>query len=303
MEKEKPKKQIKKKTILIVVNLLFSLFLAAYAVQFSPPIYLFTLQIELFLFVVLFFILLQFLLSRIIRKYLLSTYILIVFVISLFSYLGYGWSLQTMYNNLQANTIQLFTSIAVRVEIKPSVDAIAPHISLQQRIQQKVDSKDSIVRSFAVEKSLLYFDEYYFKFGQICRQLSLIKYIRDNYKYVKDPKDFDYFAPPQESIMLMAGDCDDYSILMVSTLQAIGANVRIIWSPGHVYPELYCGDKKSFDKYASAIYSVFEKEIKDKKLYYRLDKNNEYWLNIDYTDNYPGSYYLSEEVLSIIYIK
>ena len=101
----------------------------------------------------------------------------------------------------------------------------------------------------------------------------------------------------------MAGDCDDYSILMASTLKAIGVNVRIIWAPNHVYPEMYCGNKNQFDKYVNAIYTCFPEKVKNKQICYRLDKNDEYWLNLDFTDKYPGAPYASPEVLSIIYIK
>jgi hypothetical protein len=149
----------------------------------------------------------------------------------------------------------------------------------------------------------LYFDEYYPKYRQICRQFSLLKYVKSNFRYVSDPSNFDYFAPPQESIELMGGDCDDYSILVASVLKAIGANVRIVWAPKHVYPELYCGNKMEFEKYVSAIYTLFEQEIGKKHIYYRIDKNGNYWINIDYTDLYPGSVYQSNEVLSIIYIR
>ena len=166
-----------------------------------------------------------------------------------------------------------------------------------------MDYTSSEVRTFAVKNSLLYFDEYYAKYGQICRQFSLIRHIKENFKYVKDPAGFDYFASPEESISLMAGDCDDYSILMASALEAIGVKVRIIWAPNHVYPELYCGDQASFEKYVSAVYAMFGDKIREKRIYYRLDKDGNYWMNIDYTDSYPGSVYLLEEVLSIIYIK
>ncbi len=301
--KEQQKRSPKKIKGFVLINILISLLLGAYTVQFFPPVYLFALQVDLFLFIILYFILLQFVLIRFVKRFLFYIYIGLISFVLISSVSGYSWSLRTIYHNAQLNTFQLFSSITSRVDIKPAINAIVPHISLQQRIQQRVDAKDSSVRAFAVEKSLLYFDDYYFKFGQICRQLSLIKYIKDNYKYVKDPNGFDYFALPQESIKLMAGDCDDYSILMASCLEAIGADVRIIWAPNHVYPELHCGNKKTFDRYASAIYSLFENEIGDKKLFYRLDKDGDYWINIDYTDNYPGSSYLSEEVLSIIYIK
>lgn len=292
-----------KKIVLVFVNITFSILLAAFSVQFFPPIYLINIQIDLFLLFLIFFIILQFIIGKYIIRFVWLLYTGIVLLILLSSLLRLSWNVKTIYHNAQINIIQLFNSVSSQVDIKPAINAVVPHISLQQRIQQKVNYKDSSVRAFAVEKSLLYFDEYYFKFGQICRQLSLIKYIKDNYKYVRDPNGFDYFAPPQESIRLLAGDCDDYSIMMASTLIAIGANVRIIWAPGHVYPELYCGNQKNFDKYAGAIYSFFENEIGNKKIFYRLDKNGDYWINIDYTDNYPGSTYYSEEVLSIIYIK
>lgn len=300
--KELPRKPLKHKKLIFFIHVFLSIFFAGYTVQFFPPIYLFTIQIDLFLFIVIYFILLQFILLHFVKRFLWLIYSGIILIICLTSLTGHSWSFKTMYHNAQINTIQLFSSISAKVDIKPAINAIIPHISLQQRIQQKVNPKDSTVRVFAVKNSLLYFDEYYSKFNQICRQLSLIKYIKDNYKYVKDPNGFDYFASPQESCKLMAGDCDDYSILMASCLEAIGADVRIIWAPNHVYPELYCGNKKNFDKYAGAIYSLFETEIGDKKIFFRLDKNGNYWINIDFTDKYPGSYYLTEEVLSIIYI-
>lgn len=292
-----------KKVILIFVNVIFSVILAAFTVQFFPPIFLINVQIDLFLLIFIYFILFQFIIIQFVKRCIVYVYFGIIFFVILFSASGFSWNFNTIYHNAQINIVQLFSSISSQVAIIPAADAVAPHISLQQRIQQKVDYKDSAVRTFAVKNSLLYFDEYYFKFGQTCRHLSLFKYIRENFKYVRDPNGFDYFAPPAESIQLLAGDCDDYSIMMASTLKAIGANVRIIWAPGHVYPELYCGNKKKFDKYAGAIYSFFEKEIGDKKIYYRLDKNGDYWINLDYTDNYPGARYYSEEVLSIIYIK
>ncbi len=305
VEKTPAKKSFLQTIILLLIDIVVAVFFAAFIVQFFPPIYFKSIQIDLILFFISFFILLHFLFIRIIKGFILKiiTYLGFIISIILYSYATNSWSLKTIYTNAQINTIQLFVNISSQVDIKPAVDIVVPHISMQQRMQQKVDYKDSIVRVFAVEKSLLYFEDYYFKFRQICRQMSLFKYIRDNFRYVNDPKDFDYFAPPQETIKLMAGDCDDYSIMMASVFKAIGADIRIIWAPRHVYPELYCGNKKNFDNYASAIYSIFGEELDNKKIYYRIDKNNDYWINLDYTDNYPGARYYSEEVLYIIYIK
>lgn len=287
----------------ILLAILFSVMFAAFSVQFIPPIFVGNVQVDFFLLVILYFALLFFVYKK--SKIVFLTFsALFAVVIFLLSSLQIGWSSSTIVANATGNIAFLFgKGNSAQVQVRASEYAVHPHISLQKRIQQKVNYTDSTVRFFAVEKSLIYFKEYYPKYRQICRQLSLIKYVKDNYNYVSDPSGFDYFATPTESIALMAGDCDDYSILMASVIKAIGGDVRIIWAPKHVYPELFCGDKASFDRYLSAIYIFFEKEIGHKQIYYRLDKNQNYWLNIDYTDYYPGSVYFCDEVLSIIYIK
>ena len=292
-----------KKTLSFLLISIFSILLSSFTTQFIPTIFIGKFQVEFFILVVLYVLILSFLFKRS-RKIFTGFVGFLVIGMFVFSILGGGWSLRIIAANVTNNVAFLFKNVtSSEVEIKPSSTAIYPHITLQQRIQQKVDYTDSTVRDFAVRHSLIYFDNYYPKYRQICRQFSLIKYIKMNYRYVADPSAFDYFAPPQESLQLMAGDCDDYSIMMASVLQAIGAKVRIIWAPKHVYPELYCGNKATFEKYVNAIYTFFEQEIGDKQIYYRIDKNDDYWLNIDYTDVYPGSMYYSDEVLSIIYIK
>lgn len=298
---------VRKSWLIAVIAILFvvpfSVLFAAFTVQFTPPIFIGKLQVDFFLLVIAYLLLLFFIYrkNRLLCFVLSSIFTLTIFVLSS---LQVGWSSTTIAENATGNIEFLLKKGGLaRAEIRASESAVHPHISLQKRIQQKVNYTDSTVRHFAVEKSLLHFNQYYPKYRQICRQLSLIKHIKQNFKYVSDPSGFDYFATPMESIALMAGDCDDYSILMASVVKAIGGNVRIIWAPRHVYPELYCGDKASFDKYVSAIHLFFEKEMKNKKIHYRMDKNQNYWLNLDFTDKYPGSVYFCDEVLSIIYIK
>ena len=302
------KQRIRKRTrlsvlLVILFLMLFSMLFAAFTVQFIPPVFVGNVQVDFFLLIIIYAVLLFFAYRKN-KIYCLTVSSLFMLVLFVLSSLQIGWSSGAIVGNAVGNIeFLLGRGNSAQVQIRASESAVHPHISLQKRIQQKVNYTDSTVRGFAVEKSLIYFNEYYPKYRQICRQLSLIKYIKENYRYVSDPSGFDYFASPAESIALMAGDCDDYSILMASVIKAIGGDVRIIWAPKHVYPELFCGDKASFDKYLSAIYIFFEKEIGKKQIYYRLDKNQNYWLNIDYTDKYPGAVYFSDEVLSIIYIK
>ena len=284
---------------IFILSVLFS----GFTTQFIPTIMIGGVQVEFFILFVAYFLLIAFSFRKKKKIFILLYTVFAVFIM-LLPVFGIGWNYHTITGNVAKNIIFLFKSAtSSQVDIQASATAIFPHISLQQRIQQKVNYKDSIVRNFGVEHSLMFFDEYYPKYRQICRQFSLLKYIKENFRYVADPACFDYFASPQETIALMAGDCDDYSILMASVMKAIGADVRIIWAPAHVYPELYCGDKANFEKYVNAIYTFFEHEIGKKNIYYRIDKNENYWLNIDYTDLYPGSIYHSNEVLSIIYIK
>ncbi len=300
MEKSKPiskKKLVIKVLIAVVLSMLFTVFSA----QFIPSIMIGKIQFEYVIALLFYLVLLIFLSLKYEKIFALTSGILtaIIFVMMVFNI---GWDETSIYKS----SFLIFgksQSSYQKTDIKAAEHAITPHISLQKRIQQSVNSKDSTVRLFAVEHSLLYFNEYYGKYRQICRQFSLVKYIKDNFKYVKDPANFDYFASPTESIQVMAGDCDDYSILMASAMGAIGVKMRIIWTEGHVYPEMCCGDKTSFDKYVNAIYLFFTDEVEGKPINYRLDKDGNYWLNLDLTDYYPGSKYYSDVVLSIIYMK
>jgi hypothetical protein len=128
-------------------------------------------------------------------------------------------------------------------------------------LQSKVNYKDSVVRNFAVTHSLDYFNEYHTKYGAIVRQLSLFKYINNNFKYVQDSERDEYFATPRETILNgLGGDCDDHSILMLSAIKAIGGHCRMVLTEGHLYPEILCGDKKAFERIQKAIIHLFSDE-------------------------------------------
>jgi hypothetical protein len=166
-------------------------------------------------------------------------------------------------------------------------------------LQSKVDSRDSVVRNFAVKHSLDYFDEYHTKYGPIVRQLSLFKYVNSNFKYVSDSERDEYFATARETILNgLGGDCDDHTLLMVSTLKSIGAHCRMVLSEGHLYPELYAGDEKAFDRLQQAIIYLFGDRSID-NIYYH-EQNGQYWINLDYTAKHPGGPYLSEKAYAII---
>jgi hypothetical protein len=166
-------------------------------------------------------------------------------------------------------------------------------------IESKVDFRDSVVRNFAVASSLKHFDEYHGKFGPVVRAFSLFREINNNFKYVADSERDEYFATPRETILNgLGGDCDDHSVLMVSALKAIGVHSRMVLTEGHLYPELFCGDEKSFEKINTAIMTLFSKEVKG-NIYYH-EENGNYWLNLDYSARHPGGPYVSDKAFAII---
>ena len=168
-------------------------------------------------------------------------------------------------------------------------------------IKSKIELKDSTVRNFAVSHSLDYFDDHYHKYGYYVRFLSLFKHINANFKYVADAQRDEYYATARETIQSnMGGDCDDHTILMISAMRFIGARCRMVLSTDHVYPELHCGDKKSFLKIQTAITELFADQPFT-GLYYREEKG-EYWINLDYSARHPGGPYVNNKAYAVVEI-
>lgn len=126
---------------------------------------------------------------------------------------------------------------------------------------------------------------------------AIFKEINDQWQYVNDPQGQEYIATANESIKTLAGDCDDYTALMAACLKAIGAQVRIVRTPDHIYPELRFNNRADFDNVCYLIrYTLFKDVIGEKTIYYHVDNNDNIWLNMDYTEPFPGGYFLSEEM-------
>jgi hypothetical protein len=174
-----------------------------------------------------------------------------------------------------------------------------PADKISRRIRGKMQIGDSVVRNWAVKNSLEHFVEYESRYGMLTRQLSLFKHINNNFKYVPDIHRDEYYATPLETIENgMGGDCDDHSILMASALINIGAKCRLVIIEGHMYPELFVGDKSRFDIMQQAIIQLFKNE-KISVLHYHEFKG-EYWINLDYSARHPGGTYLNDRLRLII---
>ncbi|MBF8965153.1 transglutaminase [Pontibacter sp. FD36] len=170
----------------------------------------------------------------------------------------------------------------------------------ERRVKSAMQPTHPVVRSFAVENSTRFFhDEYYRKYGKMVRYFSLFKHVRNSWRYVNDPLGLDYYSPPTESIKLLAGDCDDYAILMASSIMAIGGEARIVISPNHMYTEVKMGTVEDLDKVSYAVRSLFPDEVTGGKIHFH-ETNGELWINFDYTAGYPGGPFLEPELYSVI---
>ncbi len=183
-----------------------------------------------------------------------------------------------------------------------------PEQELADEIVAAMDYDNSITRDFALKLARKYPGEP--NVGQLCQ---IYKFIRNNWSYVSDPSGAEYFAKASESINTMAGDCDDFAVVMATCLKSIGFNTRIILAygnkGGHAYSEVYLtNDKKDLDALLQSInyyYSnIFEKMFgvtKIKSLHYHVDSEGGIWLNLDYSSQYPGGEFFKANKLVIVY--
>ena len=129
-----------------------------------------------------------------------------------------------------------------------------------------------------------------FNIGQICE---IFEYCYKKWTYVNDPIGHEYLATASETIEgNLAGDCDDFAVLMATCILAVGGNVCINTGHnaggGHAFTEV--------DIAAFGQQTVLE-EIQQRfsgfsvsQLNTRRDGNH-LWLNLDWQSAYPGGKY------------
>lgn len=299
MTQEADKYGPQRKVLLIITAILTVLPLAPLINRFIPPIILGGWNFDLVISISLAALLTWFVL-RLFRFLLLPAIGLLILVL-IYNQLTNGYG----FDHIMRDYRSMVASNWGRKEQK-EIDLVlttgfldGPLTRTVKALQSKVNAKDSVVRNFAVQHSLDYFDIYQTKYGSLVRNLSLFKYINTYFKYVSDTERDEYFATARETILNgLGGDCDDHTILMVSCMKAIGGHCRMVLTEGHLYPELYCGDKKAFEKMQQAITHLFADEAIDNIYFHEQD--GQYWINLDYTAKYPGGPYMSETAYYII---
>lgn len=299
MNYQEDKYSTTRKWLLVIISALTVLPLAPLINRYIPPLVIGNWNLDLTVSIILAAVF-TWIVLRLFRFLLIPAVALLVLVL-LYNQLtnGYGFKrIMSDYRTMVEQNWGRKGQKETNLVLNPGIFE-GPLTKTVKALQSKVNSQDSVVRNFAVEHSLDYFDEYHTKYGPIVRQLSLFKYINNRFKYVSDSERDEYFATARETIQNgMGGDCDDHSILMVSALKAIGGHCRMVLTEGHLYPELYVGDEKAFERMQQAIIHLFSDQAIENIFYHEQD--GQYWINCDYTAKYPGGPYLSEKAFAII---
>ena len=127
-----------------------------------------------------------------------------------------------------------------------------------------------------------------FNLGQIC---DIFDHSFTNWKYVNDPKGENYVALASETLANnFTGDCDDFAVLVCSSIMAIGGEARISYAykgkKGHAFTEVNLGTTPQ-----EIVTDYLFKRYKIKTLNGKRDKSNNWWLNMDWFGGLPGGPY------------
>lgn len=294
-------KRIASSFVLTVVSALITLPLFVIAYRYVPDIIVPIgkgLRIDHILtFVVIFTVIRLFV--ALIRFFLYGLLILMLFVMLVGQITGkYGFT--TMY----ANYIDLITFVGNNPVKLPFLSNTKTTIKDAEKILAAIDYTNPVVRDFAVKSSQEYFSKAKFddKYRHVIKYFSIFKTL-SKWQYVNDPKGEDYYAKASESVKLLSGDCDDYSILMAACIRAIGGEVRLVRTMNHLYPEVKVCHKDDFPAIIVLIKrQLFYKESLGGRIYFHTDEFDNIWLNFDYTDIYPGAKYMSNDIVGILEI-
>lgn len=176
---------------------------------------------------------------------------------------------------------------------------------LKSKVKAAANYNNERVRNLAVKMASQNFIEYqkgfYSKYRVTIQSFSIFKEINRRWNYVSDPDNMEYFAKASETAGLFAGDCDDHAVFMCACIKAIGGRPRMILTKGHLYPEVYIGKKQDLEDINYLIREkLFVKETEGQSLHYHIDENENIWLNLDYTERFPGGRFMDDAVLGVI---
>src|SRR5208337_610950 len=168
------------------------------------------------------------------------------------------------------------------------------------KIVQAIDYLNNpTVHNFALQQ-VQHSSAGYYNIAQIC---DVWQSIYNQWSYVSDPPDFDYWTSASDSINNgLKGNCADYATLNAAVIESIGGSSRVVTacapggSPCHAYAEVYLGDSQS-DLQTASNYICSRYNCKSIHSHTITDAqgNTEYWLNLDWQAQFPGGPFFQDD--------
>lgn len=159
-----------------------------------------------------------------------------------------------------------------------------------------IDPSSPTTRNLAAQVAAR--DQGTFHIGQVA---SIWKHVREEWSYVNDPRGNEYFALASETITNdFVGDCDDFAILLVSMIEAVGGDARLVMSDGerggHAYAEVCIpGEAQAVVTGLNAHYRRVRSRTRVRTVHFRSDETCAVWLNLDWSAVVPGGPYGTED--------
>jgi hypothetical protein len=171
----------------------------------------------------------------------------------------------------------------------------SPYAKMAKEVAQAIDYTNPTTRDYAIQLAALCPGKY-----SICQVCKIYDYLFKNWRYVSDPNGLNYVSPASRTIQAnLAGDCDDYAVLMAAVIAAIGGTPRVIiaWGSagGHAYAEVFVGDEANLndvadwirDYYRDFLARLFGIDLVG-PINYHKEASGDCWLNLDWSSKYPG---------------
>ena len=132
-----------------------------------------------------------------------------------------------------------YLNISVEPKNIPKIEEFSDMITLTNttnnitNIYEAITPHNSLIRNIAVRIATQSCPSN----DKTCQTKAIYYFVRDNIKYVNDPKT-EYYELPQETLYSRGADCDGMMILLASLEEAIGVDTRLVFIPNHVYGEV-----------------------------------------------------------------
>lgn len=132
---------------------------------------------------------------------------------------------------------------------------------------------------------------------------AIFDYVQRNWTYVEESENFGRISSASEIIKRgLKGGSADYSVVMVSLLEAAGFKTRIVFGCDveeeicRACPEVFVGTEREAKQILAELSETFHDRI-----YYTLDPKSGYWLSLDLWGDHIGGKPSVDRVYLIIY--